>query len=126
MVVTGGRSRPDCGLRETKDRLCEGATLARLSPASPSCGPAHRPATPGTAAEQLRSGRMAEKHLIPSLPADTGGRAVHYASLGRQIADWATNATLTPTSRWGTCVANASSTEFVGEVWFRKIAKCVI
>ena len=33
--ATGGRSRPDCGSRETKGRLCEGTALAEQSPRAP-------------------------------------------------------------------------------------------
>jgi len=33
--ATGGRSRPECGLRETKDRLYEGTALAELRPRAP-------------------------------------------------------------------------------------------
>lgn len=33
--ATGRRSRTECGLRETKDRLCEGTALAELRPRAP-------------------------------------------------------------------------------------------
>jgi len=73
-------------------RLCEGTALAgckvlcgmTASPSaislglqSRSCGPAHRPATPGLAAERVRLRPIGRtRHLHTSPPADTGGRPV--------------------------------------------------